>query len=337
MSMPVRAAVLALFALAGTAASAGPPGPLQVVRALPGPDGGWDYASFDAAHGRVYVAHGMKVMAIDAAGGRVNPDFAAGNQLHSVLPIPGSDLVVTTNSGDDTARILDSRDGRLIASVATAKDPDAAIWNGAGRQVLVMGHESGTITLVDPQAGKATGSILVGGALEFPALDGHGRLFVNREDHDDIVVIDMAARRVVATWPLAGCHGPTGLAYVEGARLVSACVNGVAKVLDAADGRDLATLSIGQGADAVIYDAARHQALIPCGRSGVLAVVALAASGGARVVASVPTQIGARTGALDPLTGRLWLPTATYLPPAAPNQRPTVKPGSFRVLVLERR
>jgi hypothetical protein len=44
--------------------------------------------------------------------------------------------------------------------------------------------------------------------------------------------------------------------------------------------------------------------------------------------------VGARTVALDERTGRLYLPTAKYGPPATPGGRPTVEPGSFQVLVV---
>jgi hypothetical protein len=48
----------------------------------------------------------------------------------------------------------------------------------------------------------------------------------------------------------------------------------------------------------------------------------------------VPTQIGTRTGAVDPGTGRLYLPTAEYNLPVPAGQRPTTKPGTFQILVV---
>jgi hypothetical protein len=54
------------------------------------------------------------------------------------------------------------------------------------------------------------------------------------------------------------------------------------------------------------------------------------------VTDTVPTQIGARTGTVDPRTGRVWLPTAQYNLPVPAGQRPTTKPGTFEVLVLGR-
>ena len=309
---------------------------LKVVDRIAGPDGGWDYASFDPARDRVYVAHGAMVMAIDAASGKVTPDFAAGSRLHAVVPVPGGDLIVTTNSGDNSAKIISAADGKLIASVATAKDPDAAVFDPASGLVLVISGDSGVITMVDPKTARAVGSITVGGALEFPALDGKGRLYVNVEDKNQIAVVDLGSRKVVAHYPLAGCQGPTGLALVAGGRLVSACANGVAKILDAGSGREVASLKIGGRPDAVLYDRKRALAYIPSALSGTLAVIALSGSADNTIIDTVPTQLGARTGAVDEKTGRIYLPTAQYVLPAPAGQRPTTKPGTFQVLVLAR-
>jgi hypothetical protein len=37
---------------------------------------------------------------------------------------------------------------------------------------------------------------------------------------------------------------------------------------------------------------------------------------------------------LDPATGKIYLPAAEYDPPAKPGDRPTIKPGSFHIMVL---
>jgi hypothetical protein len=55
------------------------------------------------------------------------------------------------------------------------------------------------------------------------------------------------------------------------------------------------------------------------------------------VVATVATQVGARTMALDPKTERVFLATAEFVPPPpgtdAPRRRAMV-PGSFTILVV---
>jgi hypothetical protein len=62
-----------------------------------------------------------------------------------------------------------------------------------------------------------------------------------------------------------------------------------------------------------------------------LSVIRLGVAPG--VVATVKTTKGARTIALDPSTGRLYLPSAQYLP-AVGTARPAMAPGSFRILVV---
>jgi DNA-binding beta-propeller fold protein YncE len=332
---PLLAAVVSILAPAVALGAPGASG-LKVSQHIAGPDGGWDYASFDPRLRRVYVAHGDKVMSIDADSGKANPDFAKGAHLHAVVPVPGMDRIVTTNSGDDTARVIDAKSGALLASIQTAKDADSAAFDPASGLIVVIGGDSGEITLVDPKAMKAVGSIKVGGALEFVAPDGKGRAYVNVEDANQIAFVDLKARTVLAHWPMPGCRRPTGLALVAGGRLVSACANGVAKIVSAADGHEIASLAIGEGPDAVIYDDKRGLALIPSGRSGTLAVIALEGPDANKVIDTVPTQIGARTGAVDTKTGRVWLPTAQYVLPAPAGQRPAMKPGSFEILVLDR-
>ncbi len=330
-SIAATAATAAL--LASTGASAQPASAsLRVIDKIAGPDGGWDYASFDPARRRVYVAHGAAVMMIEVDSGKVTPAFAAGDHLHAVVPVPGSNLLVTTNSGDSTARIIDADTGKLIASIPTPKDPDSAIWDPHSAKVAVIGGDSGTITLIDPKAGKAVARMTVGGSLEFAVPDGKGRLFVNAEDKNEVVVVDLTAMKVTAHYPMPGCLRPTGLAYVVGHRLISACQS-VAKILDADTGKEIASLPIGVGPDAVIYDAAHALAYIPSGRAGQLAVIALAGPKNNTVVETVATAVGARTGTVDPKTGRVYLPSAEYGAPIA-GQRQAMTPGTFKVLVL---
>jgi DNA-binding beta-propeller fold protein YncE len=337
------AVALALCGLAGLgaaqAAPAKPAGPdaagLHVIKKIPGPDGGWDYASFDPEHRRVYVAHNDRVLALDVDTGKLNAEFAPGDHLHEVLPIPHENLIVTTNSGDKTARIL-TADGQLKAKLPVAPDADGGVYDPATKLAVVINGDSGVLTLVDPQAAKVVGTVQLDGKLEFGAVDGHGRAYVNVEDKDQIAVVDLRARKVVARYPLSGCHGPGGLALVSGDRLITACHNNDAEILDAKTGHQIANLSIGGFPDAVIYDARRNIAYIPTALDGKLNVVALSGAHNNSIVDRVPTQPGARTGAVDPKTGDVYLPAATYVPAAAKGQRPTPQPGTFVILVVGR-
>jgi DNA-binding beta-propeller fold protein YncE len=329
------AAASSLFAFAPPAAQAADGGKLQVVERINGPDGGWDYASYDAARRRVYVTHGTVVLALDLATGKLNPSFAPGARLHEVVVVPGHDLLVTTNSGDSTAKILKASDGALLKSLTVAADADGAAYDPSTGLVVVINGDAGVLTLIDPLKQEVVGTITVGDKLEFGQPDGKGRFYVNVEDKAQVAVVDLKARKVLTRYDMAGCQRPTGLAYVEGGRVISSC-SGLAKILDAATGKEIASLKIGGFPDAVLYDPGRRQAFVPTALDGKLWVIALSGKGDNTIVDSVPTQPGARTGAVDLKTGRIYLPTAEYGPFEA-GKRPQPKPNTFQILVLDRK
>ena len=302
----------------------------HVVDRIPGPDGGWDYVRVDAKNNRVMLTHGTSVMAVDL-GTKAVSTFAPGQRLHIALPVNGGSEVLVTNGGANAAEFYDLK-GTKLASVDTGKGPDDAAVEPKTGLLMVVDHAGGQLTLVDAKAHKVVGTIDVGGDLEEIAFDGTGRAFVNVEDKGEIAVVDVPGRKVVAHWKVDGCEGPTGLAYDAADKLLLAACDAAMAVVDARTGATLQTVSVGKGADGIAYDAKQKLAFVPAGRAGTLSVISMA-GGKASVVDTVPTQVSARTIALDERTGRLYLPAAKYVP-AAGGGRPAITPGSFEVLVV---
>jgi DNA-binding beta-propeller fold protein YncE len=306
----------------------------RVESRIPGPDGGWDFANVDPANGRLYVAHGEAIMAIDIATRAVTAKLIGAHHAHQVLPLPGSTELIETDGDTGLARFIDTTTGAVIAEIATGKKPDAAFFDPTTGLVVVMNAGDGTVALIDAKSHALAGRIEVGGGLEFGVADDKGGAFVNIEDRNAIAVLDLKARRVVRTIPLTGCDGPTGLALVAGGtRLISACANKVAVIVDPAKGV-VSTLPIGTDPDAVLVDTARGLAFIPCGGTGTLVALDIRDVRNIHVVGTVATQVGAKTGAIDPRDGRIYLPTATLAVPAAGAKRGTPIPGTFTVLVV---
>jgi hypothetical protein len=295
-------------------------------------DGGFDYATFDPATQRVYVARADDTTVLDVKTGKTRSLSSAGG-AHIALAIPGTTLIALTER-KGSVKLVDTASDKELADIPAGKNPDGMAYDPSSKLLFAMNHDSGDATLVDPVAKKAVATIPVGGELEFPAPDGAGKVFVNVEDRNEIAVIDVKARAVTARYTLAGCDRPTGLAYAASMKLlISSCGgNGVAKIVRAADGTEVTSLAIAKGADAVMYDAKRNLAFIPC-RDGMLEVLSLSDPGHISVIQHVPTQIGSRTGTLDPGTGRVYMMAAKFRPPAAPGGRPQALPGTFEVLV----
>ncbi|MEO6152357.1 MAG: gluconolactonase [Croceibacterium sp.] len=301
---------------------------------IPLPDGGWDLLSVDSARHSVLVARSGAVSVADMASGMAH-DVGQIQRGHAVLAVPGTAILAVTSGQDNTLRLLDAGDGHQLASVPVGKNPDAELWDPVSRRVVVMNAAGGTVSVVDPVARRVTQTIAVKPALELGAMVGPHLLAINDEDLNELELVDLSKGTALPAITLTGCEGPTGLAYDPGSQLtVSACANGVAAVVDVTHRKLVGLMPIGAGPDTVLFDARRHRFLVPCGRSGTLSVISVGPGKHLAGAGTVPTEMGARTGAIDPATGRIYLPAARYLP-AEPGKRPSPVPGSVHLIVLD--
>lgn len=328
----MRPMFAALAALLSTTAAADAPR-YAVTGSIAGPDGGWDYARVDPAARRLYVARADGVTVIDLDSSKLIGTIGTASRGHAAVPLAGGRLLVTSGN-DAMVRFFDAASGATLASLPVGKKPDAAILSADGRTAFVMNADSGTVSEIDTVAMKVARTIPVKPALEYGALVGT-TLYINDEDANEIETVDTVKGNAGTPIAMPGCEGPTGLAYdAPHGRLISACANGKAAIVDVQAKRMTALVDIGEGADAVLLDPARKLAFIPCGKSGVLDILSLA-GGTVTPAGRVTTEPGARTGALDPATGTIYLPTARFaLAPAG--GRPSPIPGSFHILVVKR-
>ncbi len=303
----------------------------SVVGKLSAGDGGWDLASVSPEDQRLYIAHGDGVTAIDLRSGKPTDRIVTGKRVHAALAIPGTHDVISTNGETNDANLFNGLTGKIRAIFPTGRNPDAAAYDPATRTVWIMNPGSGDSTVIDPTSAKIVATVPIGGSLELGVADGNGRIYVNVEDKNEVVVIDTRRRKVIKHIALAGCDGPTGIAYDSASKeIVSACSNGVA-IVSSRDGARVATLPIGKGADGAAFDARRHVALIPAGKDGNLTIIRLSPK--PVVLGQIATAVSARTVAIDASSGRVYLPSAT-LAPAVGNPRPKAVPGTFKVLVI---
>lgn len=299
-----------------------------------GGEGGWDYATIDQAARKLYVTRGNSIMAVDLDTGKVTLGLAMTNRSHQVVPVNGGTELLVTNGGDATVTIMDAASGKVRVSTKVSAGPDAAILEPTTGLVMVMGHKSGNVDLIDPKSGALTGSIAVGGTLEFAAADGKGKAFVNVEDKGELVAIDMVTRKVLGHYPMTGCEEPTGLAYLQPNNLLlAACGNGIAAFVSPDTGATVQTLKIGAGSDAAFYDDVRQLAYVPSGETGTLSVIKVTGQT-ATIVDTVKTAESARLGMVDPKTGKVYLPAAKFGLPAKAGEWPKAVPGSFEILVV---
>jgi len=302
---------------------------------IAGPDGLWDYASVDAPARRLYVAKAGGIMAIDLATGTVTPRLFVSPVVHHVLPIGGARLLVTTGDSNKVV-LLDGVTGKVIATMPTGDEPDSVAYDAQTGLAITFNRRGHDTTIFDVGKTTVVGGFKLPGHPEFAVADGSGLVYVNITDRSEIAVIDLAKGAITRTIALPGCEEPTGLALdTLSGLLLSACDNGVAKVVTVR-GKEVASLTIGKAPDAAFIDTRRRLAFIPGGDDGTLTVISLADPTSICVIQRVNTMRSARTGAVDPDTGTVYLPAGKLIPPVAPAKWPTVVPGSFEILVVAR-
>lgn len=312
----------------------------KVTKRYPVPgDGGFDYITFDGPSNRLYVSHGTEVDVLDADSGKLLGKVEDTPGVHGIVIVPGLHRGFTTNGRDASVSVFDTNTFKTIKKISVPKDPDFVFYDPGTKHVLVCHGDAAAITAIDPEKEVALGQIDLGGGAEAAVVNGKGMGFVNLEAEAMVVSFDPKALAVKQKYPITGCKTPTGLAMdAPNSRLFIGCRSKVLAVMDADDGKVIATFPIGAQVDAVAFDA--DNKLIFCSNGdGTVSVIRQKTANEYEPVGDIQTQRGAKTMALDPKTKRLFLPTADLEPaPAANGQRARMrpKPGTFTVLVVER-
>jgi DNA-binding beta-propeller fold protein YncE len=307
---------------------------------LGGP-GGWDYLTVDVSAHRLFVTRSDRVLVIDTTNGKTVATIPGTEGVHGVALAPRRGKGYTSNGRADNVTEFDLKTLAVLRTFpVSGHNPDAIVFDEPSGHVFTFNGKSHDATVLDAASGRTLATIALDGKPEFAVSDGHGRIYVNDEDHARLNVIDVHRNAVVATWNLDNCEEPSGLAFdrVHG-RLFSVCSNGEMAVTDAKTGRHVASVPIGKGPDAVVFDPSRHEIFSSNGEDGTVTAVKQSDADHYAVASTLDTQKSARTAALDPSTHRLYLAAAEFEPqtetPGQPKKRPAVKGDTFSILVLK--
>jgi YVTN family beta-propeller protein len=302
---------------------------------VPG-DGGWDYLTFDGPSHRLFISRGTRVQVVDVESGSVVGEVANTPGVHGIAFARQLGHGFTSNGGESTVTVFDMKDLKEIARVKVGNHPDAIIYDPGSKRVFTMNAGSQDATAIDVATNTVVGTVPLGGKPEFAAADGQGHVYINMEDKSTIVQVDSNTLKVLNTWPLAPGEGPSGLAIDRrNHRLFSVCDNKKMVVMDSESGKIVATPTIGDGPDAAGYDGRAKLAFSSNGE-GTLTVVREKSLDEFEVAATIKTERGARTMALDGRSHTVYLVTAKF-GAADPNnpRRRSIEPGSFVVLVYK--
>jgi len=305
-----------------------------------GGDGFWDYLTVDPAAHRLYITRGPQVLVLDTATGKQIGAVTGLHGVHGVALDTDGKFGYISDGGANAVVVFDRATLATVATIPTGgQGPDAIVFEPATQTVWAFEGRSKDAAVIDAATRKVVANVALPGRPEFAAVDGKGQVFDNIEDKSEIVRLDARSHTVAAAWPLTGCEGPSGLTIdPAGSRVFAVCDKHMA-VVDTRTGQSLATPSIGDGPDAAGFDATHSLAFASCGE-GVLSVIDASRSG-YPTIETLPTEKGARTMAYDAASDRIYVVTAEFGPrpeptAANPRPRPSLVPGSFKVIVIGR-
>jgi YVTN family beta-propeller protein len=319
----------------------GPSGYHITKRVVLGGEGGWDYITVDSKARRVYVSHATHVVVVDADTNAVLGDIPNTNGVHGIALVPEVDKGFTSNGRDNAVTVFDLKTLKPVANVPVGRNPDAIIYDPFSKRVFAFNGTSHDATAIDVKTNSVVGTIPLSGKPEFAVSDEKGNLYVNIEDKNEIVRFDPIKLTVENRWSIAPGEEPSGLAIDrKHRRLFSVCGNKLMAIVNADNGKVITTLPIGDGTDAAAFDPETGFAFSSNGE-GTLTVVHEDSPDKFTVVENVPTQVRARTMALDAKTHRVFLVSAEFgTAPAATAQQPRPRaprvPGTFTLIVLGR-
>lgn len=296
--------------------------------------GWWDYIAVNETTNKLYVSHGTQVNILDKTNGDSLGIIPNTEGVHGIAFINSLGKGYTSNGRSNNVTVFDLATNKVLTQIATGENPDAIFYEPYPKTIITCNGRSKNLSVINPLDNTVIATIPVEGKPETAVSDEAGKVFVNIEDKNEIVVIDITKHQVIAHWSLEPADGPTGLAIdITTKRLFAGCEKQLV-VMNADNGKIITKLPIGDGCDGVAFDNT-SKLIFTSNGSGTVTVIKENNATDFTVVDNVITKRGARTICVDEQSHKLYLPTAEFEPrPAGEKGRPKMIDGTFQVLVL---
>jgi DNA-binding beta-propeller fold protein YncE len=240
----------------------------HVIKRIPIPgDSGWDYITTDTAGRHLYVPHGTEVVMLDLDSGKIVGKIADLKGVHGVALARefGHGFISATDPGSVT--MFDLKSLRVLNKERVGDDPNGIIYDPFTKRIFSADRGSQRLTAIDAKTGKVAGAVdNLGGRTEHLASDEAGHIFLNMQDVGKLHKIDARNLKVLETWQIAPPCGQPSSMDIDRThnRVFIGCRGGgpsqpplptVLAVVDASNGKVVATQPIGAGVDALEFDA----------------------------------------------------------------------------------
>lgn len=312
---------------------------LYILRTIKiGSSGGWDYIKPDGELKRVYVSHGNQVNILNSATGDSVGYIPNTQGVHGIAIAHSFGKGYVSAGRANSVVVFDLKTNDTLKRIPAGTNPDAIFYDPYSKKVYAFNGRSKDATVIDVATDQVVATIPLGAKPETGVSDGKGKIFVNAETTNEIVMINADTYKVEARYKIDGGDEPSGLDIdTKTNRLFIGCGgNKTMVVMDATNGKNLAKFPIGD-CDGLVFDPALKLAYTSNGE-GTISIVREVNANKFEFVENITTEPGARTIGIDLETHHLFLPTAKMEPvaPTADNAhpRPRMVSGTFHVIEI---
>jgi len=204
--------------------------PLKLVATtpMPGFTGDFDHFGVDLKGNRLFLAaEDQKTVEVF--------DLRTGEWIHSIKGfghpltmayLPESDRLIVTNGDTDDVALVDCKEYKILNTLKLGKGVDHSALNPINKYLYVENGaapdgKTHSLSILDTNTFRIVGEIpgLPGESNEGMVIDRAGKkLYVNLTGSDEVGVIDLNVRQVIARWPLPDAHVAHAIALDESNR-----------------------------------------------------------------------------------------------------------------------
>lgn len=293
--------------------------------------GGWDYITVDGAAKRIYVSHGNQVNVLDEATGDSVGYVPNTPGVHGIALVKGLGKGYISAGRANAIVIFDLKTLKVLNQVTVGTGPDAIFYDAFSKKIITCNARSKDATIFDPYTEKVVATVSLGDKPETAVSDGKGKIFVNGEHTNSIIVFDATTYKEITRYKIDGGESPSGLDIDRKTnRLFIACSDSKTMVImDAANGKTVAKFAIGDS-DGLVFDPELKIAYAS-NNEGTITAVKEQSADKFELIENITTEPSARTIGIDLGTHHLFLPAAKTEPNPAGGRARQV-PGTFHVI-----
>jgi DNA-binding beta-propeller fold protein YncE len=306
----------------------------HLVKEIPVRDGGkWTAMAVDETGRRLYAAHGSRIEVINLDKEVPTGVITDTPDVRGLAIAPGFHMGFASSSKAQSVSLVDLNSLRTTTKMKTGVEPAAVVFEPGKLQLYAFNQGDHSATAGEADDGDFLATIDLGGKPSAATTDSKAdyeskgsRVFSSIEDKNEVVAIDAGTHKVTDHWPVAPGQSPGSMVY-DGAnhRLFVACANKLLVVLDGANGKVVATASIGEGAGDIAYDSATEN-VFSSTADGAVTIVHVDAPNKITVLQTLNTKPGSSVLGLDGKTHKIYVGSVDV-------QGANPVPGTAKILV----